>query len=194
MFYLPSNCFEITLELGCCKFPPAQYILPYWNANRQAMIKFIELVHTTGIRGFVFDDKGRPIQGARIVVEDRAKKVKTYEDGDFWRLLVPGSYIIRAAKRKYKSVKKRVVINPRLITVVNFTLSKNKRNIGRRRPLKITPIEIKQAVNFTFHPIEAHRDRLRLSAKSPNKSNGRLTIHLPFKTTIACLVLAFAYL
>ena len=162
------------MELGCCKYPPALYIMRYWYANREALLKFIELVHKSGIRGFVVDEKGLPLEGARIIIENRAKKIKTSKDGDFWRLLVPGNYTVRVAKRRFKNSKKTVTVDPDVSTVVNFTLfRKNSNNFNRRRPAtKINgAVELeKPASNVSFHSIVTNRDKLRLAAKSPKKS------------------------
>lgn len=42
--YLHSNDFEITLELGCVKFPNASDLPNYWLENREALLRFIEMV------------------------------------------------------------------------------------------------------------------------------------------------------
>lgn len=39
--YLNTNCFELTIELGCVKFPWAKDLPSYWEQNRRALIKFI---------------------------------------------------------------------------------------------------------------------------------------------------------
>ena len=45
--YFHSNCFEITLELSCCKFPYASELEKYWNDNKQALLAFIRKVGKT---------------------------------------------------------------------------------------------------------------------------------------------------
>jgi hypothetical protein len=42
--YLNSNCFEITLEVGCYKFPPAKQLPTFWLDNREALLTYIEAV------------------------------------------------------------------------------------------------------------------------------------------------------
>jgi hypothetical protein len=44
--YLASNCFELTLELGCRKFPPGKELNLLWNDNRHSLINFISQVKT----------------------------------------------------------------------------------------------------------------------------------------------------
>ena len=69
--YLKTNDFEITLELGCYKYPPHTQLKEYWDDNREALIAFIERVHT-GIKGFVIDKStGEPINN---IVSKNLKK------------------------------------------------------------------------------------------------------------------------
>lgn len=42
--YLHTNCFEVTVELGCDKFPPEEDLLSAWNENQEALLAFMEEV------------------------------------------------------------------------------------------------------------------------------------------------------
>lgn len=48
--YIYSNCFEITIELSCCKFPPPSVLTHEWESNRESMLTYMENVHM-GIKG-----------------------------------------------------------------------------------------------------------------------------------------------
>lgn len=39
--YLSSNDFEITLELGCVKYTPAEDLATEWERNKKALLEFI---------------------------------------------------------------------------------------------------------------------------------------------------------
>ena len=39
--YLETNCCEITLELGCDKFPPEEKLEPLWEDNAVALLNFM---------------------------------------------------------------------------------------------------------------------------------------------------------
>ena len=42
--YVRSNCFEVTIQLGCDKFPNASKIKTYWGENEKSLINFIKQV------------------------------------------------------------------------------------------------------------------------------------------------------
>uniref|UniRef100_A0A3B4BJA9 Peptidase M14 domain-containing protein n=1 Tax=Periophthalmus magnuspinnatus TaxID=409849 RepID=A0A3B4BJA9_9GOBI len=90
--YLHTNCFELSIFLGCDKFPHETELTREWEKNREAMLIFLEQVHR-GIRGIVKDEQGNPIGNATISVEGVNHDVTT---GDYWRLLNPGEYRVTA--------------------------------------------------------------------------------------------------
>ena len=52
--YIHSNCFEITVEVSCCKFPDVSTLQGFWDENKQSLLEYLKLVHT-GLKGFVKD-------------------------------------------------------------------------------------------------------------------------------------------
>lgn len=43
--YVWAQCLELTLELSCCKFPPAEQLPALWAENRKSLLAFIQQVH-----------------------------------------------------------------------------------------------------------------------------------------------------
>lgn len=93
--YLHTNCLELSIFLGCDKFPHESELAREWEKNREAMLIFLEQVHR-GIRGIVKDEQGNPISNATISVEGVNHDVTTAPTGDYWRLLNPGEYRVTA--------------------------------------------------------------------------------------------------
>ncbi|XP_049576714.1 carboxypeptidase Z isoform X2 [Syngnathus scovelli] len=123
--YLHTNCLEITVELGCDKFPSEVELYPEWKRNKEALLKYVESVHR-GIKGIVKDLDGNGIKDATIAVKGIRKDVTTDEGGDYWRLLTPGTHIVTATAKGYSRVSKRVHLPQNLKKAgrVDFVLKK----------------------------------------------------------------------
>ena len=99
--YLRSNSFEITVEMDCCKFPRAGRLKELWDAHRSSLIEYMKLVHI-GVKGHVKYSNNTPVTNARIHArlvdhkDDRKHDIYTTKEGDFFRLLLPGRYVITA--------------------------------------------------------------------------------------------------
>lgn len=149
--YLNGNCLEITMELSCCKYPPASELHKEWDLNRESLLAYIEKVYlitkknsndtttfiTThllfffclfkrimpqsnpanaavqqagldiyytavfqvhiGVRGYVKDAiSGAALTNVSIVVVGIKHNLTTAKYGDYYRLLLPGTYNITA--------------------------------------------------------------------------------------------------
>lgn len=55
--YLHCGCMELTLELGCDKFPKAHKLQKYWNENKKALVAFIEQVWVISFSFKIFSIK-----------------------------------------------------------------------------------------------------------------------------------------
>ncbi|OCT96555.1 hypothetical protein XELAEV_18008761mg [Xenopus laevis] len=99
--YLHTNCFEVTIELSCDKFPHEVELPSEWQNNKESLLLFMEQVHR-GIKGVVRDkDTEKGISGAIIAVNELNHDIRTAVDGDYWRLLNPGEYEVTAKAEGY---------------------------------------------------------------------------------------------
>lgn len=98
--YLHTNCLELSIYLGCDKFPHESELQQEWENNKESLLTFMEQVctgtwpqlphlsHTVplipfltqihrGIKGVVTDQQGEPIANATIVVGGVNHNVRT---------------------------------------------------------------------------------------------------------------------
>ncbi|XP_076842741.1 putative carboxypeptidase X1 [Brachyhypopomus gauderio] len=99
--YLHTNCFEVTVELSCDKFPHASELPIEWENNRDSLLTYMEQVHR-GIKGVIRDKvTGDGISDAIIKVEDIDHHIRSASGGDYWRLLNPGEYDVTVVAEGY---------------------------------------------------------------------------------------------
>ena len=122
--YVWAQCLEVTLEVSCCKFPPAHQLPVLWSANRGALLAFIRQVHlgqylsaparltatgsrrspllsvSAGVKGQVFDASGVPVENAVVEVKGRnnMSPFRTNKHGEYYRLLLPGNYSVTVSR------------------------------------------------------------------------------------------------
>ncbi|XP_065606327.1 probable carboxypeptidase X1 [Cyrtonyx montezumae] len=144
--YLHTNCFEITVELSCDKFPHVSELPAEWENNRESLLLYMEQVHR-GIKGVVRDeDTGEGIANAIISVDGINHDVRTAVDGDYWRLLNPGEYEVTARAEGYEAATRPCRVSfENVPTPCSFRLE-------RRRPRGRGPPDLQ---------LRLHRHRLR---------------------------------
>jgi len=113
--YLFSNCMEITAELSCWKRPIQSHLQVEWENNLDSMLAVLESVHG-GIRGSVLGEDGTPLCGALVQIVGKEKDVVTTRRGEFWRMLLPGTYAVKAVHSNMFGVIESDLVN---IDVVN---------------------------------------------------------------------------
>ncbi|XP_009964230.2 inactive carboxypeptidase-like protein X2 [Tyto alba] len=152
--YLHTNCFELSIYVGCDKYPHESELPEEWENNRESLIVFMEQVHR-GIKGVVTDVHGKGIPNAVISVEGVNHDIRTGADGDYWRLLNPGEYVVGVKAEGYTAATKTCEVGYDMgATQCDFTISKT--NLAR----------IKEIMKkFGKQPISLSMRRLRQRAR-----------------------------
>ncbi|XP_051547209.1 carboxypeptidase M-like isoform X1 [Myxocyprinus asiaticus] len=103
--YVWAQCLELTLEISCCKFPPETDLPGLWQANKPALLAYMQQVHL-GVKGVVMDLNGNPVQNAVVEVEGRRNlcPFRTDRNGEYYRLLLPGNYTITVTYPGHKTI------------------------------------------------------------------------------------------
>ena len=81
--------------MTCCKYPPGKTLHRHWDANKESLLAYMEQTHL-GVKGIVTNTDGDPVSGAEVYVSGINWNVTTTSDGEYWRLLVNGTYTIEA--------------------------------------------------------------------------------------------------
>ncbi|KAG7282341.1 hypothetical protein CRUP_002729 [Coryphaenoides rupestris] len=82
-----------------------------WLGNREALVSYIEQVHH-GIKGMVYDDNNTAIGNAEIAVSGINHDVTSGSEGDYYRLLLPGTYTVTASAHGYHPSTSTVTVGP----------------------------------------------------------------------------------
>ncbi|XP_032894037.1 carboxypeptidase M [Amblyraja radiata] len=99
--YVVGQCFELTIELSCCKNPPASALETFWNESHISLLNFFQTVHL-GVKGQVLYSDGNPIENATVKVQNRdnINPFRTNQKGEYYRLLLPGTYTLEVTVPK----------------------------------------------------------------------------------------------
>lgn len=119
--YIVAGCLETTLEMGCCKVPRTRDLETLWIQNKDALINYLELAHL-GVKGLVRNPRGKPVVGALVTIDDRIHGINTTSQGEYWRILLPGTYTLHVTKEGYSSHQRTITVKHDHTIVHNITL------------------------------------------------------------------------
>ncbi|KAK9518472.1 hypothetical protein VZT92_023778 [Zoarces viviparus] len=164
--YLHTNCFEVTVELSCDKFPHVSELPVEWENNRESLLVYMEQVHR-GIKGVVRDkDTEAGITDAIVKVDDIDHHIRSVADGDYWRLLNPGEYRVTASAEGYfPSSRTCQVMYDHYPTICDFRLTK----MPRQRPEDILAKGGKLPKDLQLRLRQLRLRKLRVTTKAVNQ-------------------------
>ncbi|XP_064612625.1 carboxypeptidase D-like [Liolophura sinensis] len=120
--YSFHGCPELTLEVSCCKYPPAEQLEEFWDSNRDALLTYIQQVYL-GVKGMILDKSGRGIRRARLSIHGREEAIFwSSSQGEFWRVLLPGHYKLQISADGYRNSQVLFTVKSGEVTMLNVHL------------------------------------------------------------------------
>ena len=121
--YVWESDFDITLEQNEVKWPNSNLLDDLWEDHREPMIAYIEQIHQ-GLRGVVKDINSNQPLNATITIEGIEHEIFTdLQNGDYYRLLTPGQYVVNVNSFGYLPESQTVNIPNNGTLEVNFDLT-----------------------------------------------------------------------
>ena len=119
------NTFEVTIETADNLMPSSDSIRYYYGQNGPALLNYLEQVHS-GIRGVIYDaQSGRPLASEIEILGIDKLISNNPANGDYYRLLQPGTYDVRISADGYVGREfKNVVVDSGAATRLDAALSK----------------------------------------------------------------------
>lgn len=120
--YENTNSYDLTIELGCNMYPPANTLSQYWEYNKLALLNFMKQVHR-GIKGTVKDSTtGALLPDVTVHVVNRNHNVTTTSHGDYFRLILPGHYDVVFEKSGYSPQEIHIFVQQSMPQIHNIVL------------------------------------------------------------------------
>lgn len=119
--YYWTGCMEITLELSCCKYPTEDQLPTFWDQNKKALLAYMGEVNR-GVKGLVRDENGGRISGARLKIKGREFSFQSSQLGEFWRILLPGRYIVEVSADGFQKVEEEFIVKEGGPTILYLTM------------------------------------------------------------------------
>jgi hypothetical protein len=94
--YWSYGCYEITPEISCCKYPTESELETNWLENKVPLVEYLKLANS-GIRGIISYLNGEPAKYLSVGIDNREPLFKTNENGEYYKLLLPGNYSIHVS-------------------------------------------------------------------------------------------------
>jgi carboxypeptidase D len=108
--YIRTGCIDFTIEIARYNPDTLQEIEEVFDLNRESLLAFIASARI-GIYGSVVDSNGYPIPGVRVSIEDGDITTITDQDGYYWKLLLPGNYVVTFSAEGFSDFSEEVEIN-----------------------------------------------------------------------------------
>ncbi|KAG8239376.1 hypothetical protein J437_LFUL019133 [Ladona fulva] len=108
--YFKTSTLPIEVFMDCCSYPEQSRLSEIWEENKSSMMAMIS-DSWKGLHGFIVDELSHPITGAIIAMNGSSQITKAiWKDGEFWRPMPPGTYVLTASAPNFMPTTKIVQV------------------------------------------------------------------------------------
>ncbi len=137
--YWGFGCSETTIELTCCKYPAEEELHQIWLDNKKSLVEYLKLANT-GLRGIIKYENGQAAQNVSIQINQREPIFKTNVNGEYYKLLMSGSYTLNIMFNCETIYKTTIEIKDASLLVLNITLPNSSWEMSQRFALSKYPV------------------------------------------------------
>ncbi|XP_077548436.1 carboxypeptidase M-like [Haemaphysalis longicornis] len=119
--YAYEGALPLSVYIGCCKFDDPRSLKGLFENNRRPLLKLLRHADM-GVRGTVVNRRGEPVAGALLTVQNRTIGFRTNPYGEFWRILLPGFYLLLVSADGYLPAAMDFQVNEGHVTTLQVKL------------------------------------------------------------------------
>ncbi|XP_077499340.1 carboxypeptidase M-like [Amblyomma americanum] len=98
--YAYEGSLPLSVYIGCCKYDESRSLRGHFEHSKAPLLRLLRLADR-GVRGTVTNRRGEPVAGALLAISNRTVGFRTNQFGEFWRMLLPGFYMLLVSADGY---------------------------------------------------------------------------------------------
>ncbi|XP_075560039.1 carboxypeptidase M-like [Dermacentor variabilis] len=91
--YAYEGSLPLSVFIGCCKYDEPRFLKGHFEQTRGPLLKLLRMADR-GVRGTITNRRGEPVAGALLAISNRTVGFRSNQFGEFWRMLLPGFYML----------------------------------------------------------------------------------------------------
>ncbi|KAH6943648.1 hypothetical protein HPB50_025032 [Hyalomma asiaticum] len=98
--YAYEGSLPLSVFIGCCKYDDPRSLRGHFEQTYGPLLKLLRMADR-GVRGTITNRRGEPVAGALLAINNRTVGFRSNQFGEFWRILVPGFYMLLVSADGY---------------------------------------------------------------------------------------------
>lgn len=119
--YAYEGSLPLSVFIGCCKYDEPRSLKGHFEKTRGPLLKLLRMADR-GVRGTITNRRGEPVAGALLAINNRSVGFRSNQFGEFWRMLLPGFYMLLVSADGYLPAALDFHVNSGYVTTLEVKL------------------------------------------------------------------------